>query len=566
MRRLAVRMVLAGILLGGVLVLAAGGLTAPALASNGTSHAEIVDIYPNPVPSGDSGEFVTIEFPADAVREDYRLADEHTTVPLAPGPWAETGTNASDAGLHGTNSSSAVGGRTVTFSTDVGATTRLTDRIVAPLSGRLRLANGGDVVRLQRNDTVVDSVQYDSAAEGEVLHATTRQWEPLGATNRPIITGNASTVEAFVLPDASDRAVKLLAGAKNRVLLAGYTFASERVVTELEAAIARGVSVEVLVDGSPIGGMTATSATLLDRVDRAGADVRLIAGERARYRHHHAKYAVVDREALVTTENWSPAGTGGRSSRGWGVITSDESIVEGLATTFVQDTEWVDAIPWDDYAPTLVEQDVATGNYPTEFEPANISVNHSRLLVTPDNAAGEIQSLIDGATESLDVYQVSIGGRNMPFVQALISAAERGVEVRILLSSAWYSEDENEQVATWLNDLATAHDLPLSVRLATPGNAYEKIHSKGLIIDRDTAVVTSINWNNNSIRNNREVALVLSSDSVGTYYGSVFDADWERDGGGWTIPLGIALAVLAAFILAILAARTISFDDQRRNH
>jgi phosphatidylserine/phosphatidylglycerophosphate/cardiolipin synthase-like enzyme len=510
------------------------------------TQPQIVALYPNPVATGDSGEFVTVRFPPGTNRSAYSLTDGETTIRL------------STAGI-------ADETITVVFSTDPNQTRALVDRPVAPLAGSLALANDGESVRLRRNGTVVDEVRYGSAGEMMRYDVRADRWRPLGATDRPVVTAGSGTVEAFVLPDNPDRATDFLAGARERVLLAGYTLSSMRVVEALTRAIERGVRVEVLVDGAPVGGMTGRAAAALDNLARAGATVRVVGGERSWYRYQHAKYAVVDDRALVTTENWKPAGTGGASSRGWGVITGQEPVVTGLIETFRADTDPRNTRPWEAFDPKLTTENRSTGDYPQRFDPESVPANQTHLLVAPDNARAAILDRIRAAEESIDVLQVSIGDRSFAFLQAVLDAAERGVEVRILLSGAWYVEEQNSQLVAWLDEQASTAALPLSAKLAEPGGAFEKIHAKGVIIDNETVILGSINWNQNSVQNNREVALILDGRAVADYFGEVFAADWQDDDSSRDVPLGLALAGLFAAALAVHGARRISFGSEPQN-
>jgi len=514
------------------------GLSGGALA---VEEPHIVEVYPNPVTDGDDGEFVTVSLPEGTAPGEFSLADTHASVPLEEA-------NSSDSGRH-----------QVTFSTHPAQTTNLTDRSVRPISDRLQLANDGDTVRLRHNGSVVDEVSYERARETMVYDPGASEWHPLGATERPVVTSiESTTVEAFVLPDNPDRSVELLESADNRILLAGYTLSSQRVVDALVAAQDRGVAVEVLVDDSPVGGMTENTAGALDELDQAGVSVSVSGGERERYRFHHPKYAVVDDRALVMTENWKPSGIGGHSSRGWGVITGQREIVSGLADTFRADTGWNDSVAWSEFDANPVDGDSASETYPASFDAESVSVERTHLLVAPDNAESAIRERIDTAEESIDIQQVRIGDRGFPFLEAVLDAAERGVRVRILLSNEWYVREENEQLAAWLNEQAATEDLPLEVRLADPDGEFGKIHTKGVIIDSEQVVVGSANWNNNSLRNNREVALLLEGEAVAGYFQSVFEADWEKP--KQKIPLGlIALCALVA-LLALLGARQLQFD------
>ncbi len=510
-------------------------LPSQTLASENASHLRIAGVYPNPVTDGDTGEFVSLSAPADTDLGAYELGDEDATVDLP---------------------NRTVDGRVV-LSTHPNVTRPLVDERVLSLPDRLELANSGESITLSRGDQPVDSVTYRRAPAGKLSvdadgQADDGGWRPLGATDRPVVTAGPGTVTAFVLPDGGDVATETLAAADRRVLLAAYTLTDRAVADELVAAARRNVTVRVLVDDSPVGGMTRRQARLLDRLTDAGIEVRVSGGERARYRFHHAKYAVVDDRALVATENWKASGLGGNSSRGWGVRTAQQPIVEGLVETFRADTGWHDARQWPSYRKgrTFEAGTTANSSYPSRFEPKRISVERTQLLVAPDNAERAIVGHIEEATDSIEVQQVALGGRKQPFVQATLDAARRGVEVRILLSSAWYVQEDNRALVTWLNDRAEAEGLPLEAALADPRGRYEKIHTKGMIVDSDTVVLGSLNWNNNSARHNREVVLVLEGEEVGDYYQRVFVADWH--GGARRLPVGVVVAL----VLVCLGAAT----------
>jgi len=540
-----------------------GGTNASGSARAG---ATVVQVYPNPPTDGDAGEFVTVRFPPGANPTNYTLTDGRSRVSLAP----LAGTvlaNETGVGLRGTEGHAAAPlgldreWTEVTLSTAPEQTRTLTDRRVLAMPDHIQLANGGDRLLLRRKGAVVGTVTYGRAKEGSVYDALADEWEPLGATDRPVVTAEGGAVEAFVLPDSPDRAVEFLESAEKRVLLAGYTLSSDRVVRELLGAHRRGVTVEVLVDGRPVGGLPAPAAAALDRLDRAGISVEVVGGDRDRYQFHHAKYAVVDGRALVTSENWKPSGTGGRASRGWAVVTNQSAVVDGLADTFRADAGWVDSIPWGTFdRRTLTDERPATGTYPGTFAPAVVATERVDLLVAPDNAEREILRLLAGAEETIDVKQVSIADAGFPFLEATLEAARRGVEVRILLAGAWYVREENRQLAEQLRERAEREDLPLSVRIATPDGAFEKIHAKGVIVDGNRTLVGSLNWNNNSLRDNREVALVLHGDEPAAYFGAVFDADWEEE--GREIPLLLVLVGLAAACLAVLGARRLEWEQR----
>jgi len=517
--------------------------TVAGVSGSQNGSVTVAGVYPNPVADEDRGEFVLLEFPPGSDAGRYRLGDGEGRVALP---------------------NATVSGR-VAVAWHPTLVENLTDARVLGVDGRLTLANAGERLRLTRANETVATARYRDAPEGELGHVAaggTITWRPLGRTDRPVVTARGGSARAFVLPDAPSVPVETLRAAEDRILLAGYTFTSRRVARVLERATDRGVEVRVLLEGGPVGGVTRREARLLDSLVESGVDVRMLGGPRGRYAFHHAKYAVVDDRAVVLTENWKPAGTGGRSSRGWGVVVSQRPVVRGLAETFRADANWTGVRPWHEFRRGREFQrgGVANGSYGQHHGPERVSVDRVGLLTTPDNGADRVVGVIDGATESVDVVQMRIDEPDNRFLRATVRAARRGVTVRVLLSSAWYVREDNRQLVERLNERANSEELPLTARLADPEGRFAKIHAKGLIVDGEQVLLGSLNWNSESLRDNREVLLLLEGEAVGEYYQRVFDADWGADGGpGGSLPLGSLAAVAGVVVLAVLVLRRIEF-------
>jgi phosphatidylserine/phosphatidylglycerophosphate/cardiolipin synthase-like enzyme len=540
----------------GVVAASAAADGDPPANASADPPADILAVYPNPAADGDAGEFVVVRFPERTNVSEWWLADGESNVSLP---------------------ARSVSGR-VALAADPEVARNRTDAPVLALAGDLSLANGGETIRLGRGGAgdAVSVVTYEDAPEGERWHRAngTRsrserdrwRWTPLGATDFGVARTGHTEVRAFVLPDAPGVPVETLRTADRRILLAGYTFTSERAADALASAASRGVKVRVLVDGAPVGGLTRREAGVLDSLVARGVEVRVLGGSLARYDFHHAKYAVADDRALVLTENWKPAGTGGHASRGWGAVVDSEAAAARLADLFRADTGWRGATPWSEFSRgesfTAAEGPPANETYPSEFAPENVEVSSSSVLIAPDNAEDALVDLLDSADESIRVQQVAIGGRRTGLLHATLRAARRGVEVEVLLSSAWYVEEDNRKLVEWLNERAESEDLPLEARMANPQGRYEKIHAKGVVVDGEAAVVGSLNWNDHSARENREVAVVLRGEAVGGYYANAFDSDWKasagggKDGrGGDRLPVGLLGGVAVGAVVALLAAR-----------
>ncbi|QGN07500.1 phospholipase [Halorhabdus sp. CBA1104] len=522
-----------------VLLLASG--TYVAGAHSEPAGAEIVEIYPNPVAEDDAGEYVVLSVPPETNLTGWTLSDDHRTVALP---------------------NVTVSGR-VALSTNPVPVRNRTDATVVELAGHVALANSGENVTVSDGDRVRARLSYTAAPEGAVGHVEngTLTWRSLGKTDFPVRTAGPGQVRTFVFPDAGGLPSDLLRSADDRILLAGYTFSSGRATDALIAANERGVNVRVLLEGGPVGGMTARQARLLDRLVAANVSVRVVDGPYARVDHHHAKYAVVDDRAVVLTENWKPAGTGGQSSRGWGVVLTQPSATRALVSTFEADAGWRDAVAWEQFRSeaAVTDGEKATQTFRQRYQPRTFSAANASVLLAPENAETGVIERLDAATESIHVVQVGVGGPDQSFVRALKRAATRGVEVRLLLSRAWYAREDNRAVADSLESWANERDASLSVRLARPRDRFEKIHAKGAIVDGDEVLLGSLNWNDHSARQNREVVIALDGSGPARYYDRVFRDDWRAT--IWQVTAGLLVAVLAALSVAGFVGRHIAFQD-----
>lgn len=244
---------------------------------------------------------------------------------------------------------------------------------------------------------------------------------------------------------------------------------------------------------------------------------------------------------------------------------ADADLTTELADVFAHDSSGPDVRTWTAYrrGRRFEPAQPANGSYPARHDPASVHARNVTVLTAPGNAESAIAARIDDADSRVDVVQPTLGTAENALVQATLRAARRGVEVRVLLSGAWYVSQENAELVRWLNEWADRTDAPLTARIAEPGGRYEKIHAKGLLIDDDVAVVGSLNWNRNSARENREVVVALRSRDAVDYYREVFEADWR--GGTRRRPELFAGGAVAAVLLAgLIARRTVEFAPVER--
>jgi phosphatidylserine/phosphatidylglycerophosphate/cardiolipin synthase-like enzyme len=527
---------------------------------NGTAAAtgpRIVELYPNPTTDENRGEYLVVRLPEEG---NWSLSDGYHEVDV---PLNATGTVALSMAPETTAALLGPGSTHAARSNHTGHAARADREPVElrALDGYFPLSASGDRIELRRDGATVDVVEYDRVREGYRWRVGWGEWRPRGYVPRsPKRTANA-TVTPFVLPDAPGASVDSLRGADERLLLAGYTLESTRVANLLVDAADRGVTVRVLVEGSPVGGFSVRSAQLLDRLVAHGVEVRVLDDDPERFRFHHAKYAVADDRAVVLTENWKASGTGGRTNRGWGVVTepappADPSTAVNASTTaddlaglFHNDATGADARSWESFRADTEFHDsgTANGTYPIRFAPPSDPMDADvELLTAPGNAADRMVARIDAADNRVLAVVPRTGGPDDRIVRALRRAADRGVDTHLLLSNAWYDREENRALA---NELAAE---PIEVAVAEPRGRYGKIHAKGLVVD-DTAIVGSLNWNEGAATENREVLLAVEDESVADFYARAYAADWR--GGGVHLPVGLLGGLSVALAGAGVIAR-----------
>ena len=363
------------------------------------------------------------------------------------------------------------------------------------------------------------------------------------------------TATAFVSPDESLSALAgLLENATTSIDLEVYTFTSSALAARLRDALGRQVRVRVLLEGGPVGGIDADEWSVAQGLASAGAEVRFLVNNTTldiheRYRYVHAKYAVLDeRTVVVSSENWGPSGfpaPGLRGSRGWTLAVTHAPLAAYLEGVFAAD---FDARRRDVF--TLADMTV----HPVAATPPTGKAREVRLpprqiagafrvtpVLAPDTSlAGEtILGAIGRATRSIDAELFYAYPAWDPFpdvyLEALVAAARRGVSVRLLLDASRFNIEDgdpsnNTNTVAYVQGIAASEGLDLQAKLVDLAvHGFTEVHNKGLIVDGRTVLVSSINWNRNSVTANREVGLLVENADVAAYFETAFAWDWKDD-------------------------------------
>jgi phosphatidylserine/phosphatidylglycerophosphate/cardiolipin synthase-like enzyme len=395
-------------------------------------------------------------------------------------------------------------------------------------------------------------------------------WEPAR-----VAAGARLTVA--IAPDNAYRVISdLLGSARQSVKIEMHTFEHPALAGVLTRTIQDyGVSVTVLLEGGPVGGIEDQELWICQQIEAAGGDCWFMitdssADIRDRYDHLHAKLIVVDdRVAAIGSENLSlnslptddfSDGTIGR--RGVYLVTDAPGVVTRALQIWAADFDpanhrdihlWSAGDPKYG-APPLGFTPVYTSGgsgYTIRYpEPLGLSAPLTfELLTAPESSLRARDALLGliaqaGPGDSIDAEQLEerphwrnsssnpVDDPNLR-LQALIDAASRGARVRLLLDG--YFDDPSSPVSN-----AATHAYVESLRAISPvlashlevrlGNrTLLGVHNKMLLIalgGRKIVHAGSLNGSEASHKVNREIALQVESGAAYEYLRAMFEHDW----------------------------------------
>jgi cardiolipin synthase len=404
----------------------------------------------------------------------------------------------------------------------------------------------------------------------------------LGGAAAQSQAGTPAIPARFGLSPDNSQALLLqtLRSAKSELLINIYEFESTAILKAMTDAIRSGTTLRLLIEGQPLGNMTAGERDTLKQLHAAmkasgnpdhriyimegdsnadnGGQGLTASGNARRYVYNHAKYVIADgTDTLISSENFKDTGhpqAGWVGNRGWETVLTSKSFAKQMTRMFEDDADPsygdVREIAPDDTLTIRIKpnqnQDPVTEpkQRPVPALPAGSgSVSKATLITSPDSLA-PLRELFRSATRSLDIQHMSMPSTwrddsnqaiMNPLVAEAIEAARRGAEVRLLMNDDRVflpkpnpnAKLPNVITRKLIEQTAACENLPLHARIVdvlAVGLTY--IHNKGTLVDGARALVSSINGSKNSVANNREVAVLLESPEAAQYYKTAFDFDW----------------------------------------
>jgi cardiolipin synthase A/B len=227
------------------------------------------------------------------------------------------------------------------------------------MRGSFRLANDGDEMYLtDRNGKTIDAVAFGSSAkvaelgmywhgpqipspgrsrilvrQSDVDTDSAADWLALrdyrpGQSDFDPVTDRCS-IAALILPEHSNLIIDAINSARLSLLICTYEFDSPLVGSSIIDLLEKGVSVKMLLEGCPAGGISNRSKALLPMLEEAGARICFAQPSSTkdlprRYSYVHAKYIVIDgRTSIVLSENLVSSifdAELGHGNRGWATV------------------------------------------------------------------------------------------------------------------------------------------------------------------------------------------------------------------------------------------------------
>ena len=407
------------------------------------------------------------------------------------------------------------------------------------------------------------------------------RWSRIGASNicsTPTFSSSGSITPTISTNGSLAQIIEWIGSAQSSIHVHMYQISSPEISFALRQAASSGVEVTVVLDEGDTwwtdytlrnqrgyaSDLAASGATVywFGEPDYSGAPY-------GPYSYLHSKVAVKDNSSV-----WLGSGNWGRSSMplddspgnvDWGVIVDSEDVASLVLERLLWDEDpsmmhikEFDASSSTQGTPSGWSTPAPADQTPSLPESVFSSTGEvkGRLLTCPDDCMEGLVWMIDEADEELllslqyldmDWYW---GWGSSPLLNALSNAAERGVSIRMVINGYYYDDEIQEAVDQFNLIWNATNGWDAAAIIMSDSDEIIKNHNKGVIVDQELTLFSSVNWGANAIIRNREMGIIIDSKEVASKMREYWMEDWNRlndsadtDGDGmpdyWEVQYGL---------------------------
>ena len=373
------------------------------------------------------------------------------------------------------------------------------------------------------------------------------RWSRLGGSTFCFTTGVNTTGQIVPLIGPQAGLVDLLGwvdGTTDSLKVHLYQLQNPHLVEALVNAENRGVDVTVVLDAGDTWWSNhdlTTQRGMAVTLVEGGVNVLWFGDEGENpYAYLHSKVAVRDNTSVwIGSGNWKSSSLpepNAPGNREWGALVHDPNVAAMVNQHLAFDE--------DPHRHHLVQ--VTTADRPADwtFPSTDALIGTTadavegpfgaQLIVCPDACIGDLVDLLNGAEDeillSLQYLDMdwSYGWGENPIITALEDAARRGVRLRLIINGAYLDDGIQTAVDTFNERWNHTEGYDTAAVVMSSDDTVTKLHNKGVIVDGEHVLVSSINWGDSALIRNREMGMVLSSTDLADVYGEAWWADWNR--------------------------------------
>ena len=321
--------------------------------------------------------------------------------------------------------------------------------------------------------------------------------------------------------------------AKKSIKISIYMISSDLIFSALDHSLKNGVSVEILIEGEPVGGIPNKELDYLEKIEKSGANIKVIKKKEdyKRYDFVHSKYSIIDDNVtIITSENWNTGSFEG--NRGWGVVIYNKECNEYLTNIFNYDfDDKYDIIPFNSF--------YSNDNNTININPhKTINTNFKKYsaiispVISPDYSEKTLYNFISSSNERLYSQQLSVeyswseNDDDIDPLSLMKKLSENNVDTRLIIDCTYDKPDDDNNKDSY-GIYSKYANTNFKVKCSDTSK-YTVTHNKGIISD-NKVWIGSMNWTNKSITSNREVCVIIDSEEVANYYSNLFLQDWGKE-------------------------------------